>query len=172
MNHYRHLKIINLLVACLIIFPASAISGQFKVVRVYDGDTFKAVGHDIEIKVRLVGIDTPETSKKKLQPGQPYSVKAKEFLAGLVLYKTSDIKGYGLDRYGRILGVVFVEGKNVNLELVKSGLAEVYRGKPPKGFDLKPYLQAEAEAKKAGRGMWSLRDKYVSPKEWRKSHRK
>ncbi len=50
----------------------------------------------------------------------------------MVLYKTVDIKGYGLDRYGRILGVVFVDGKNVNLELVKSGLAEVYRGKPPK----------------------------------------
>ncbi len=53
---------------------ALAISGQFKVVRVYDGDTFKAVGHDIEIKVRLAGIDTPETSKRKLQSGQPYSV--------------------------------------------------------------------------------------------------
>ncbi len=43
-----------------------------------------------------------------------------------------------------------------NAELIKAGLAEVYRGKPPRGFDLKPCSQAEAEAKKAKRGIWSL----------------
>jgi len=59
----------------------------------------------------------------------------------------------------------------VNLEMVKAGLAEVYRGRPAKGLDVKPYWNAEAEAKKAGIGMWSLGDKYISPKEWRKMHR-
>ena len=38
-------------------------------------------------------------------------------------------------RYGRTLGVVFVNGMNVNLEMVKTGLAEVYRGRPAKGFN-------------------------------------
>ena len=60
----------------------------------------------------------------------------------------------------------------MNLEMVKVGLAEVYRGKPAGGLDLKPYWNAEAEAKKAGIGMWSLGDKYISPKEWRRMHRK
>jgi endonuclease YncB( thermonuclease family) len=60
----------------------------------------------------------------------------------------------------------------VNLEMVKAGLAEVYRGKPAGGLDLEPYWKAEAEAKKAGIGMWSLQDKYLSPKEWRRTHRK
>ena len=156
-------NIIWFLIAFLLFIPYSSIAGQFKVVRVYDGDTVKAVGHDIEIKVRLVGIDCPETKKRKHKSGQPFGQKAKKFLAGMVLNKTVDIKGYGLGRYNRIIGVVFVDGKNVNLEMVKAGLAEVYRGKPPRVFDLKPYLQAEAEAKKAKRGIWSLGAKYISP---------
>ena len=86
--------------------------------------------------------------------------------------KSVEVKSYGTDRYGRTLGVVFVGDKNVNLEMVKVGLAEVYRGKPAKGLDLKPYRNAEAEAKKAGVGKWSLGYKYISPKEWRKMNRK
>jgi endonuclease YncB( thermonuclease family) len=60
----------------------------------------------------------------------------------------------------------------MNLEMVKAGLAEVYRGKPADGLNLGPYWNAEAEAKKTGIGMWSLGDKYISPKEWRRIHRK
>ena len=64
----------------------------------------------------------------------------------------------------------YVNGKNVNLEMVKAGLAEVYRGRPAKGFDNEPYQKAEDAARRAGRGMWSLEDKYVSPMDWRKIH--
>lgn len=116
--------------ACL---PTISSAGLFKVVRVYDGDTVKAVGHDIEIKVRLVGIDTPETSKAKHEPGQPFGRKAEKYLAGLVLNRVVDIKGYGSDRYGRILAEIFIEEKNINLEMVKTGYAEVYNGSPPRG---------------------------------------
>ena len=59
-----------------------------------------------------------------------------------------------------------------HLETGKTGLSEVYRGKPSGELDLEPYWKAEAEAKKAGIGMWSLQDKYLSPKEWRRTHRK
>ena len=165
------LKLISFLATFLLIFPAVSFAGQFKVTRVFDGDTVKAEGHDIEIKIRLVGIDAPETSKRKREPGQPYSQQAKKYLAGLVLNKIVDIKGYGIDQYNRILGVIYLDGKNINLELVREGLAEVYRGKPPRGLDIGLYRQAEAEAVKAGRAMWSLGDKYISPKEWRKMHR-
>jgi endonuclease YncB( thermonuclease family) len=136
--------------------------------RVYDGDTLKAVGHDIEIKVRLAGIDSPETKKKKRAVGQPYSLNAQKFLAGMVLNKTVEIKGFGLGSYNRILGVVYMDGKNVNLELLKAGLAEVYQGKQPRGFDIGPYLEAQAEAQEADRGIWSLKEQYVSPRKWRK----
>jgi endonuclease YncB( thermonuclease family) len=64
--------------------------------------------------------------------------------------------------------VIFLDGKNVNLEMVKAGLAEVYRGDPPRGFDLEPFLKAEKEAQAHKTGMWSLEEKYISPKDWRK----
>lgn len=147
-------------------------AGQFKVTRVTDGDTIKVTGDGSNITIRLVGIDAPETSKKKNEPGQPFSQKSTKYLASLVLNKVVDLKSYGTGRYGRILGVVFVNGKNVNLAMVQVGLAEVYRGRPAKGFDLDPYWNAEKEALNAGRGMWSLGDRYVSPREWRKRNRK
>jgi endonuclease YncB( thermonuclease family) len=48
---------------------------------------------------------------------------------------------------------------------------QMHCGKMPKRFDLTPYIQAEAEAKESQRGMWSLGNKYINPKEWRKMHR-
>jgi micrococcal nuclease len=109
----------------------------------------------------------------KGERGQPYSQQAKKYLAGLILNKTVDIQGYGLDRYNRILGVIYLYGGNINLDMVRVGLAEVYRGKPSHGFDPTPYMQvqAEIEAQNARRGMWSLGDKYITPKEWRRMPR-
>jgi micrococcal nuclease len=165
-------KIVIFFIAFLLALFTLSSAAQFKVTRVYDGDTVKAEGYDIEIKVRLLGIDAPETSKSKRDPGQPYSQKAKKHLAGLILNKVVEIKGYGMDPYNRILGVIYLNGKNINLEMVKAGLAEVHRGKPPKGFDSTPYIQAETAAREAKKGMWSQRDKYISPKEWRRMHKR
>ena len=97
--------------------------------------------------IRLVGIDTPEKSRKKGQPGQPYSQKATKFLAGMVLNHDVSIETYGKDLYGRILGVVYSGKTNVNLELVRNGYAEVYRGRPARNFDNDPYLEAETKAR-------------------------
>jgi len=66
--------------------------------------------------IRLVGIDTPEKSRKKNEPGQPYSQKATKYLAGMVLNQEVSIEDYGKDRYGRILGVIYAGKTNVNLE--------------------------------------------------------
>jgi endonuclease YncB( thermonuclease family) len=89
-------------------------------------------------------------------------------LAKIALNRSADVKSYGADRYGRILGEVLVDGNNVNLEMVKTGLAEVYRGTPAPGQDVRPYWRAEEDARKAERGMWVLGDKYISPSEWRR----
>jgi endonuclease YncB( thermonuclease family) len=59
----------------------------------------------------------------------------------------------------------------VNLEMVKAGLAEVYRGRHAKGFNPKIYQDAESEAVKEKRGMWVLGDKYISPRDWRRGRR-
>jgi endonuclease YncB( thermonuclease family) len=64
-----------------------------------------------------------------------------------------------------------VDGKNVNYEMIEAGLAEAYRGKHPRDFDPMPYRQAELQARNASRGMWSLGDEYISPKDWRKMQR-
>ena len=78
------------------------------------------------------------------------------------------IEDYGKDRYDRILGVVYLGQINVNLELVRNGYAEVYRGRPAKGFNTDPYWKSEAKAKAEKLNIWSLGEDYVSPKEWRK----
>jgi micrococcal nuclease len=146
------------------------IAGEYQVSRVVDGDTIVAVHGSVKLTIRLVGIDAPEVSHAKNEPGQPFSQQSTKHLAGLVLNKTVDVKSFGPDRYGRALGEVFLDGNNINLEMVKSGLAEVYRGTPTKGQNMEPYWKAEEEAKRAGKGMWVLGEKYVSPREWRKTH--
>ena len=147
-------------------------TGQFTVIRVFDGDTVKSNGHGIDIKVRLAGIDAPEIFRKTRDPGKSYGNKAKKYLTGLILNRVVDIKGYGFCPYNRILGVIFLDRKNINLEMVKQGLAVVYSGRQPRGFDITPYREAEMEARKAGRGMWSRGGKYISPKEWRERKKK
>jgi micrococcal nuclease len=159
-------SIIALLI--LLLIPAILPAGEFKITRVIDGDSVKAEGCDIEIMVRLVGIDAPEASSRKNEPGQPFSQRSTKHLAGMVLNQNVDIKGYGVDRYNRVLGEIFLDGKNVNLEMVKMGFAEVYRGRHAPGFDPSSYNQAEKEAMVAKRGMWVQGDKYLSPREWRR----
>jgi len=141
---------------------------SYRVSRVLDGDTIEVRKGSITLKIRLVGIDAPETSRKKHMPGQPYSQQSTQLLNKLVLSKTVDVKTYAMDRYGRALSEVFVDGNNVNLEMVKAGLAEVYRGSPAKGQDVGPYWNAEEDARKSGKGMWVQGNKYVSPREWRR----
>ena len=97
----------------------------------------------------LAGIDAPETPMR-----EPYAAKAKKHLAKMILNKTVDIRGYGLGPINRVLGVIQLGDKKINLEMGRAGLAIAYRGRLPKGFDLTPYLEAETEAREARRGMW------------------
>ena len=106
----------------------------------------------------MAGIDPPEISGKKKGSWQPYIKQSKEYLTDFVLNEVVEIKGYGLDQYNRLWGVVYLNGKNINLEMIKAGLAKVFRSKTPKGFDLTPYLKAETEARDANKGMWGLGD--------------
>jgi len=165
-------SILQLVSALLVILTTAIVAhaGEYQVSRVVDGDTLEVKKGAIKLTVRLVGIDAPEESHKKNEPGQPFSQKSTQYLAKIALNRPADVKSYGSDRYGRVLGEVFVDGNNVNLEMVKAGLAEVYRGTPAPRQDVGPYWKAEEEARGAGKGMWSLGDKYVSPREWRRNH--
>jgi endonuclease YncB( thermonuclease family) len=158
-------------IALLFSFGDKSLAAQYKCPRITDGDTITITQNGFKTTIRVVGIDAPETSKKKHDPGQPFSQASTKYPAGMVLNKYVDIVSYGNDRYGRTLGVVYVDGNNVNLEMVKAGLAGVYRGKPAPGFANDPYQKAEDAARSEGKGMWSLGDKYVSPREWRRMNR-
>jgi endonuclease YncB( thermonuclease family) len=171
MNRWLPLSV-GFFLILLITLPDLSPAGQSKVLHVYDGDTVRVIEKGREIKVRLVGIDSPETYKGKNKPGQPFSRKSKDYLSKLILGKTVETMSYGTDDYSRMLGVIYLDGISINFEMVRSGLAEVYRAMPPKGFDITAYQAAEKEARKAKRGMWIQGDKYISPRKWRRMHRK
>ncbi|MEY4064917.1 MAG: hypothetical protein RIR26_1125 [Pseudomonadota bacterium] len=146
----------------------------YMVVSCNDGDTCRLKGADaIEIKVRLVGIDAPENSKKrrkKITEGQPGGEEAKNFLNSLVAGKSVTLKNYGSDPYGRNLAEIMIGNQNANLTMVSEGWAEVYRGKAPRNLDIDGYQKAQSEAQKARKGIWKF-SSYESPKDWRKRNK-
>lgn len=138
--------------------PVVAVS--WKVVGVSDGDTLTALDEsNTKHKVRLHGIDAPEI-------GQPFGTKSREALGRLAMKKTATLHLKGRDRYGRDLARVEVDGRDVNLELVKDGLAWHYAR-----YDDSPELaSAEREAREAKRGVWADTGA-VPPWEWRATER-
>jgi micrococcal nuclease len=142
---------------------------HFTVLKVYDGDTIQVSGLDLIFKVRLAGIDAPEIGYKG-RKSQSYSQKSRKHLARLLEKNKVALKSHGLGGYGRQLAEVFVDNKNINLEMIKAGLAEVYQGKKPKNLDTRLYLETEARAKSAKKGMWRQGKSYQSPLQWRKKN--
>ena len=107
-----------------------------KVIKVVDGDTIDVMldlGFDIMYKsrVRLFGIDTPG-SRTSDKTEKKYGLMSKKFLqdelksASKLSIKT--YKGEETGKFGRILGDVFVDGKSVNMKMVKEGHAVQYYG--------------------------------------------
>lgn len=159
------------LIFALFLMPCPSLAGQYQVYRIVNGDTFIVKHGSVKLTIRLIGIDAPEMSTGRHQVGQPFSLEAEQHLSKLILGKTVDVKSYGVDRNGRTLGEVFLlNGRNVNLEMLQAGLAEVYREKQAAALDMRPYRQAEEEARKAKRGVWVQGEGYVSPGDWRRKH--
>ena len=119
-----------------------------KVVGVTDGDTIKVFHNGKAEKIRLYGIDCPEK-------GQAFGNRAKQFTSQLVFGKEVTVKDYGLDnnRFERTLGeIVLPDGRVVNEELLRAGLAWWYRKYVPNRVDL---AALEEEARTAKRGLWA-----------------
>ena len=113
-----------------------------KVVAITDGDTVKVLrdGRD-QVKIRIAEIDTPERR-------QPWGTRAKQAMAALVHGQRVEVEPVTIDRYGRTIARLRVDGLDVGRELVRQGDAWVYRkySKDP------TLLVLEAEARAAGRG--------------------
>ncbi len=125
---------------------------------VQDGDTFKLP--DNETRVRLWGIDAPEK-------GQPYADEARARLKKLCEGKAVRLEIKDTDQYGRKVAVVWMGKKNINLQMVKEGLAWHYSYYAPEAKDL---AAAEKAARKARKGLWQD-DTPVNPYDFRKASR-
>lgn len=129
-----------------------------KVVSIADGDTLTMLVNNAQYKIRLAEIDTPEKR-------QPYGTKAKQALSEMVFGKEIRVEVQTVDRYGRSVARVYVDDLDVCAELVRHGLAWVYR-KYAKDESL---YDVEQDARKARRGLWSLpENQRVPPWEWRR----
>lgn len=115
-----------------------------KVVSVADGDTITILDDmKIQHRVRLARIDAPEK-------GQPYGAKAKQYLSSLIFNKSVKVVYRDKDRYKRILGIVYCSDTDINLEMVKNGMAWHYSYYD----DTALYAEAEREARSKKIGLW------------------
>ena len=126
---------------------------ESKVASVYDGDTVTLATGD---KIRLRWVNTPE-----LRPAEPYGVEARaaaeRFLAGQTVKLILDGPN-PRDGYGRVLAGLETADGNLSIHLLELGLGHLFII-PPEDTELKPFLEAQAKAKAAKRGIWST-DRY------------
>ncbi|WP_301107642.1 thermonuclease family protein [Sporosarcina sp.] len=131
-----------------------------ELVKTIDGDTIKIMYEGEEKNVRYLLIDTPETNHPRLgkQPfGQEAKVRNQELLQKGQLEIEFDI-GEKYDKYGRLLAYIYIDGKSVQEQLLKEGLARVAYVYPPNTRYLDEFEKAEKQAKKSGIGIWTLED--------------
>ena len=127
------------------------------IVRVVDGDTIIVRDIDKEIRVRLIGIDTPETVHPS-KPVEYYGKEASRFtdnlLKGEKVYLVSDPEGDKIDKYGRTLAHVYraPDGLFVNAEIIRQGYGHAYTRFPFKYME--EFKQLERFAREAEKGLW------------------
>ncbi len=145
----------------LLCFGADHGQLHLRVVGVHDGDTITGLDESkTQHKIRLDGIDAPEL-------GQPFGQASKKALSEKVFGKDVVVVPKTKDRYGRTVGHVLIDGRDVNLEMLEAGMAWHY-----KKYDRNAQLaRAEEEAREGKRGLWVDGDA-VSPWEWRKEHKR
>lgn len=137
-----------------------------------DGDTCRVKLADaIWFNIRLAGIDAPELARKRgNKPGQPFAAESRDWLNQQIKGKQVLLRQLDLDHYNRPIVEIFLQEKNMNLQILEAGLAEMYSGRI-KRLNKEQYIQAEEKAKAAKKGIWSLKD-YQSPSSFRKNSKK
>ena len=137
-----------------------------RVVGIADGDTITVLDiTNTQHKIRLAGIDAPEKR-------QPFGNVSKQSLSDLVFGKQVVVNYQKFDRYDRVVGKVFVDGVDANLEQVKRGLAWYFKKYKSELVldDRLDYLHAEEDAINARIGLW-VEPNPIPPWEFRKANR-
>ncbi|MHB8809452.1 MAG: thermonuclease family protein [Desulfobulbaceae bacterium] len=133
------------------------------VVKVLDGDSLQVRREGRLVEIRLYGIDTPEHH-------QAYSNKARQLTRELLYRQTVAVEEKDVDRYGRIVALVTCQGRLVNRELVRAGLAWHY----PKYCRSQPLCSELAVLEQGARttrlGLWADPGP-VAPWEWKRRQR-
>lgn len=138
--------------------PPPDVEGPFPVVRVVDGDTLIVARPDRETRVRLIGIDTPES----VAPDRPVecfgpeaSARTTELLAGQTVTLRGDPTQDSVDQYGRELDYVWLpDGRLLNHVLVAEGYAVEHTYAAPYAYQ-QHLRDAQQQAQDAGAGLWS-----------------
>ena len=128
-----------------------------KIVRVIDGDTFVYQTNNRQFRVRLLDIDAPELS-------QTFGLKSKDYLQRF-LNKRVKMYCKGKDQYNRVLAVLYVEGVNINEQMIREGYA-YFNSKWSDNFEL---MKLEYAAKRKRIGLWNYDT--CSPWIYRKQHK-
>jgi endonuclease YncB( thermonuclease family) len=145
--------------------PLATFSGR--VVRIEDGDTISVLDEaNRNYKIRLQGIDAPEG-------GQAFGDRSRQSLADEVFGKQVSVEWSKRDQYGRIVGKVLLDGRDVCLSQIRAGMAWHYKyyQNEQSAEDRKMYADAEEEARMARRGLWVDVDP-TPPWEFRRSGNK
>ena len=127
--------------------------------RVVDGDTVYVASSGRRYYVRLAGIDSPELS-------QPDGAEASRFLERLVEDENIVWRPVGVDSHGRILGVLYLDDRDLNLHLVRSGNAWANSG--PDSPPSLEYQTAQKQAKQEKTGLWNAPEAPTPPWAWRR----
>lgn len=146
-----------------------AIAGTYtgRVIGISDGDTLTVLdAEQRQHKIRLAAIDAPEKR-------QAWGQRAHQFLGERVFQRVVRIEVSKKDRYGREIGKVLLDGEDINLALLRSGLAWHYRAyeREQSSEERALYAQTEQQAREHRLGLW--RDAHpVAPWDFRKGTRR
>jgi endonuclease YncB( thermonuclease family) len=126
-------------------WPGAADILEGRVVGVHDGDTVTLlVAGRQQVKIRLAQIDAPESH-------QAFGQRSRQSLSDMVFNKNIRVEKETIDKYGRTVGTLFVDGLDANREQIKRGMAWAYRQ-----YLHDPSLsQVEEKARLAKVGLWS-----------------
>ena len=139
----------------IIVAPHDSENILYKVVKVIDGDTIAVDAEGKKETVRLIGIDAPEIGAKKECFSKEAEESVKNILSDASIELEEDESQNDRDKYGRLLGyIILKDGSNFNKTLIREGLAKEYTYKTAYKYQ-KEFKNAENEARKAKKGLWS-----------------